>query len=1138
MPESKEDLKPPLPTSNNLDRTASVRTTLQVYLPNGEFRAVKYGQSSDLKSIIEILIRRLGANISIAEKYYALRLENTATKQHHWLNSHLVMADVKHRHEEKLGKDEWRFALRIRFMLKNYNDLYKIDKTTYYFLYDQVRNDYLRECAGNVEQDTAFKLGVLEMKRFFNNMPQVALNKKSNLDFIEKEIGLGRFLPSNITENMKSKDIRKNIQKYFKQYSNLTEDQCCAEYFNMLIKFHRFDLEVYTCSLGTGWSISVHAVIGPNDGISYRAQEGTIITPMADFKQIKSIQIAKMGPQHDSTSGKMTITLQVDGTNEPLVFTMDSSAKATEMSELIDGYCQFLGLAPSTLIIKRTVAAKLPQPKRNPNSWRSLPLLPRPRDINLSHSVRESTMVSLVDHKRISDASPSKKAANGDFNDYSEIDCLEDDDYAEVMAANDYEISRDKLQLSEIIGQGQFGDVFRGTYDNKNDSTVLDVAIKTCKLQEDTEDKGKTEKFLEEAFIMKQFEHPHVVKLIGVVTSEPIYIIMELAPYGELRSYLQNHRLRVELDILCTYIFQLSTALSYLENKNFVHRDVAARNVLVVSQNTVKLGDFGLSRWMAEQSYYKASKGKLPIKWMAPESINFRRFSTASDVWMFGVCMWEILMYGVKPFQGVANEKVIGKIENGERLPLPANCPPSMYHVMMDCWSYEPSKRPRFSDLKSRLGTLMKEEQVAQEQRRKHERRRINSMAFGIDEAPPKPSRPGFLNIDPSNSAGDSSKSITLPRMRVSTVSSGTASSRASTIPTNHNTKPQFNPNRMSWSGSRAHSLQEKHAREQEEKDRRKRQLFQERKHFESELREQRAQSDADSEWLRREERALSHSLKKKNAAKNPAPASNGGGTFEAIADEIPTPEEDAPLLRRSRPLSNAVPQEAKIEDGTDNDDDNDDNDVKHQTDTESSAGIADQQSTQQGERQRDSPDNNNDREENAEEIEARMSTATTVTNNIATEEMKPARITSKVSAKATTVEHQDIDPSQDPVYQRTTNVVKSIIELNTGVQIAKADDLVDLIKVVGLNLRDFLAEVDNEIESLAEATHKEVEMAHKVLSADMAELINRMRLTQKYANTTLDQDYKKNMLEAAHALAFDARNLYDTVVKARNVSS
>ena len=111
---------------------------------------------------------------------------------------------------------------------------------------------------------------------------------------------------------------------------------------------------------------------------------------------------------------------------------------------------------------------------------------------------------------------------------------------------------------------------------------------------------------------------------------------MELAHHGELRAYLQNNRNRLDLSYLVLYCYQLSTALSYLESKKFVHRDIAARNVLVSAHDCVKLADFGLSRWIEHNSYYKASKGKLPIKWMAPESINFRRFTTASDVWMFG----------------------------------------------------------------------------------------------------------------------------------------------------------------------------------------------------------------------------------------------------------------------------------------------------------------------------------------------------------------------------------------------------------------------------------------------------------------------------------------------------------------------
>ncbi|PRD30296.1 UNVERIFIED_CONTAM: Focal adhesion kinase 1 [Trichonephila clavipes] len=173
-------------------------------------------------------------------------------------------------------------------------------------------------------------------------------------------------------------------------------------------------------------------------------------------------------------------------------------------------------------------------------------------------------------------------------------------------------------------------------------------------------------------------------------------------------------------------------------------RDIAARNVLVSSHECVKLGDFGLSRWVEEQHYYKASKGKLPIKWMAPESINFRRFTTASDVWMFGVCIWEILMFGVKPFQGVKNNDVIGRIENGERLPLPPKCPPHLYNLMSLCWSYEPSKRPSFKEIRKVLGEILEDEKRQQEEVMKRENRRIQAMSWGSsgsDEPPPKPSR-------------------------------------------------------------------------------------------------------------------------------------------------------------------------------------------------------------------------------------------------------------------------------------------------------------------------------------------------------------------------------------------------------------
>ncbi|MEQ2158365.1 putative serine/threonine protein phosphatase [Goodea atripinnis] len=166
---------------------------------------------------------------------------------------------------------------------------------------------------------------------------------------------------------------------------------------------------------------------------------------------------------------------------------------------------------------------------------------------------------------------------------------------------------------------------------------------------------------------MHQFDHPHIVKLMGVITENPVWIIMELCTLGEVRKY------SLDLATLILYSYQLSTALAYLESKRFVHRDIAARNVLVSTVDCVKLGDFGLSRYMEDSSYYK------------------------------GVCMWEILMYGIKPFQGVKNNDVIGRIENGERLAMPPQCPPTLYSLMTKCWSYDPSKRPRFNELKTQL---------------------------------------------------------------------------------------------------------------------------------------------------------------------------------------------------------------------------------------------------------------------------------------------------------------------------------------------------------------------------------------------------------------------------------------------------
>ncbi|XP_009570557.1 PREDICTED: protein-tyrosine kinase 2-beta-like, partial [Fulmarus glacialis] len=313
-----------------------------------------------------------------------------------------------------------------------------------------------------------------------------------------------------------------------------------------------------------------------------------------------------------------------------------------------------------------------------------------------------------------------------------------------------YGISREDVTLGRILGEGFFGEVYEGIYTTPKGERV-NVAVKTCKKDCSPENKDK---FLSEAVLMKKLDHPHIVKLIGIAEEEPTWIIMELYPYGELGQYLEQNKHCLAVPTLILYALQISKALAYLEAINCVHRDIAVRNVLVASPECVKLGDFGLSRYIEDEEYYPASVTRLPIKWMSPESINFRRFTTASDVWMFAVCMWEILSYGKQPFFWLENKDVIGVLERGDRLPKPDLCPPILYTLMTRCWDYDPSERPKFKDLVCSLSDIyLMEKELAKEQERNNRHRPpkiMEPVCFSL-LCSPQPSRPRYKPPPQSN---------------------------------------------------------------------------------------------------------------------------------------------------------------------------------------------------------------------------------------------------------------------------------------------------------------------------------------------------------------------------------------------------
>ncbi|KAF6197741.1 hypothetical protein GE061_008707, partial [Apolygus lucorum] len=782
-----------------------------------------------------------------------------------------------------------------------------------------------------------------------------------------------------IMETHKTKALRKLIQGHFKKICSISDRDCLLKFFDTLRTIYAFDEERFQCALGSGWSIPVELVIGPNSGIAYLSHRSTSPTKMADFSNIESLQTLYSGCK---THPKALLRLSVVDASEALTISCANLSEAESLAHLLDGYWRLENPSSDKHIWDRTDSKKSQEPKNS-----------------------KTKSITSEDYAEIPD---------------------EEGDYS-TPATKDYELQRSQIELAEIIGEGQFGDVHRGTCTLGRNK--IQVAVKTCKPGSDM---AITEVFLEEAYVMQQFDHKHIIRLIGVCTESPVCIVMELAKLGELRAYLHDNKESLRLPTLLLYIYQLSTALSYLESKKYVHRDIAARNVLVASEDCVKLGDFGLSRWVEDRSYYKASRGKLPIKWMSPESISFRRFTTASDVWMFGVCMWEILSLGVKPFQGVRNNEVIGKLDNGERLQLPPGCPPRLYSLMVHCWQYEPSKRPKATQLKDSLHEIMMEEKSQQQESLRRENRRVQAMSWGSSFSDDKTASGGTTYIvaqDPQQLAQLMKEAEVTKRLNPSLYNAAAspfnvlAQQSCSSSSSLYGDPLALERGVITPSATGSLELEEKTLEER--------------------LKQQAREVAEDSSWLSEGEACLKKRL---SIAASLSDESTEGGPSNCDS------------LSRKSPAST----------------------------TDSLSRKAGQTETV-----------------------------------VRLKKMEPTPTA-------------DLDRTNDKVYECTTLVVRAVMALSQGVQEGQTDSYLNLVRKVGTELRLLLASVDILVGIFPQSAIREVEMAHQVLGKDMSELVNAMKLAQHYSTTTLDNNYRKGMLCAAHVLAMDAKNLLDVVDQIR----
>ncbi|XP_077947516.1 ephrin type-A receptor 3 isoform X6 [Gasterosteus aculeatus] len=269
------------------------------------------------------------------------------------------------------------------------------------------------------------------------------------------------------------------------------------------------------------------------------------------------------------------------------------------------------------------------------------------------------------------------------------------------------ELDASCIAIDKVVGAGEFGEVCSGRLKLPSKKEIC-VAIKTLK-------GGFTDKqrrdFLAEASIMGQFDHPNIIRLEGVVTrSKPVMIVTEYMENGSLDSFLRKHDAQFTGIQLVGMLRGIASGMKYLSDMGYVHRDLAARNILVNSNLVCKVSDFGLSRVLEDdpEAAYTTRGGKIPIRWTAPEAIAYRKFTSASDAWSYGIVLWEVMSYGERPYWEMSNQDVIKAVDEGYRLPPPMDCPATLYQLMLDCWQKERNNRPKFEQIVSILDKLIR----------------------------------------------------------------------------------------------------------------------------------------------------------------------------------------------------------------------------------------------------------------------------------------------------------------------------------------------------------------------------------------------------------------------------------------------
>ncbi|KAM9313132.1 fibroblast growth factor receptor 1 [Gastrophryne carolinensis] len=377
-------------------------------------------------------------------------------------------------------------------------------------------------------------------------------------------------------------------------------------------------------------------------------------------------------------------------------------------------YCTGAVIVSAMLVTVIIFKMKLPSKKSDFNSQLAVHKLaksiPLRRQVSADSSSSMNSGVILVRPSRLSSSGTPMLAGVAEY---------------ELPEDPRWELARDRLSLGKPLGEGCFGQVVMAEaigLDKEKPNKVIKVAVKM--LKSDASEKDLSD-LISEMEMMKMIgKHKNIINLLGACTQDgPLYVIVEYASKGNLREYLRARRPpgmeycynptctpdeQLTFKDLVSCAYQVARGMEYLASKKCIHRDLAARNVLVTEDNVMKIADFGLARDIHHIDYYKkTTNGRLPVKWMAPEALFDRIYTHQSDVWSFGVLLWEIFTLGGSPYPGVPMEELFKLLKEGHRMDKPTNCTNELYMMMRDCWHAVPCQRPTFVQLVEDLDRIL-----------------------------------------------------------------------------------------------------------------------------------------------------------------------------------------------------------------------------------------------------------------------------------------------------------------------------------------------------------------------------------------------------------------------------------------------